>query len=187
MIDNVSSTDPKAATRLAILGVVCRAPTLGTMIVTLVKHIVGRAWHPTSDVIAQNLEELRNRALVRAGGDGRRWDTTSYEITDEGRALLDSLLRRPIEATASGIDPGAVALKVCFLDLLEPAAQREQIEGILALYDVEIGRFREAVMRCACDWAYVADWIELEIRRLTAEREWFEELTGRLREASPAV
>src|SRR3546814_9548392 len=33
--------DAKGATQLAILGVVCRAPALGTEIVALVKHIVG--------------------------------------------------------------------------------------------------------------------------------------------------
>lgn len=179
--------DAKGATQLAILGVVCRAPALGTEIVALVKHIVGRAWQPTSDVIAVNLDELRSRELIRTVGSGRGWDTTRYGITGTGEALLHELLLRPLQGTAGQLDPNAVALKVCFLDLLSRAEQVGQLDGILATYGSEIGHLREALRRCACEWPYVPGWMELELRRLEAERDWFADLSRRLGESRPAV
>lgn len=185
MPNRLSTTDAKGATQLAILGVACRAPALGTEIVSLVKHIVGRSWQPTSDVIAVSIEDLHERGLLRTEGAGRAWDTTRYALTEEGRKVLDSLLREPLEPSPSGLDPAAVSLKVCFMDLLEPAAQREQIDAILLIYGREIAHFEEAVERCACDWVYVPGWMSLEVRRLTAERDWFREILASL-EASAA-
>lgn len=183
MPNRLSTTDAKSATQLAILGVACRAPALGTEIVSLVKHIVGRSWQPTSDVIAVNIDDLHERGLLRTEGEGRAWDTTRYAITADGRSLLDALLREPLEPSPAGLDPAAVSLKVCFMDLLEPAAQREQIEAILLIYAREIAHFEEAVERCACDWAYVPGWMSLEVRRLTAERDWFRDITANLEAA----
>lgn len=179
-----TSTTPKDATQLAILGVVCRAPALGTEIVSLVKHIVGRAWQPTSDVIAVTLEGLLGHGLVRRADAGRDWDTTRYTITDEGRQVLHDLLRAPLPGSTAGLDGSAVALKVCFLDLLEPDEQSAQITEMLGRYDVEIAHFREALARCACEWTYVPGWMELEVARLTAERDWFRGLRGRLTAAA---
>ena len=181
-----TTATPKDATQLAILGVVCRAPALGTEIVSLVKHIVGRAWQPTSDVIAVTLEGLLTNGLIERAGRGRDWDTTRYAITESGRAVLHDLLRAPLPPSPAGLDPSAVALKVCVLDLLVPAEQAGQIADLLQRYEVEIAHFREAVARCACEWAYVPGWIELEVSRLTAEREWFRTLRCRLEEAEAA-
>ena len=174
------STTPKDATQLAILGVACRSPALGTEIVSLVKHIVGRAWQPTSDVIAVTLEGLLGHGLVERTDPGRDWDTTRYAITEEGRRLLHELLRAPLPPAPAALDGSAVALKVCFLDLLEPREQSEQIGDMLDRYELEIAHFREAVARCACEWTYVPGWMELEVTRLTAERDWFRSLQQRL-------
>ncbi len=189
MTGTATTTTPKEATQLAILGVVARAPALGTEIVSLVKHVVGRAWQPTSDVIAVNLEELRSRRLVEQADPGRDWDTTRYAITAEGRRVLQDLLQAPLPASTVGLDAAAVALKVCFLDLLSPGEQAEQVADLLERYEAEIRHFRDAVARCACDWAYVPGWIGLEVARLTAERDWFRDLYRRLRAeaAAPAV
>lgn len=181
-----TTTSPKEATQLAILGVVRRAPALGTEIVSLVKHVVGRAWQPTSDVIAVNLAELRGRRLVEQADPGRDWDTTRYAITEEGRAVLHDLLRAPLPRSQTGLDSNAVALKVCFLDLLETREQLGQVADLLELYEAEIRHFREAVARCACEWTYVPGWIGLELARLTAERDWFRDLRRRLEGAETA-
>ena len=180
------STSPKDATQLAILGVVCRAPALGQEIVSLVKHIVGRAWQPTSDVIAVNLEELENRDHIERVDHDRDWDTTRYTITAEGRRVLHDLLRAPLPRSSGALDGSAVALKVSFLDLLEDQEQVAQIKDLLERYDVEIAHFREAVARCACEWAYVPGWMELEAARLTAERDWFRGLRSRLEQHEAA-
>ena len=172
----LGTLDAKGATQLAILGVVCRAPALGTEIVSLVKHIVGRAWQPTSDVIAVNLDELLNRSLIEKVGAGRGWDTTSYGITDTGQTLLHELLLQPMQGATGQLDPNAVALKVCFLDLLARDEQEAQLDGVIASYGTEIAHLREAIRRCACDWPYVPGWMELELRRLEAERDWFADI-----------
>ncbi len=179
--------DAKSATQLAILGVVCRAPALGTEIVSLVKHIVGRAWQPTSDVIAVNLADLHERALIETVGPGRAWDTTQYGITPAGNDLLHELLLRPLRGAGEQFDAGAVSLKVCFLDLLDPTDQIVQLDGILAIYATEITHLREAVRRCACDWPYVPGWMELELRRLEAEHDWFAGIRRRLTERAVAA
>ena len=168
--------DAKGATQLAILGVVCRAPALGTEIVSLVKHIVGRAWQPTSDVIAVNLDELLGRDLIAKEGAGRGWDTTRYAITDAGQTLLHKLLLQPMQGASGQLDPNAVALKVCFLDLLSVEEQQAQVDGVLESYGTEIAHLREAIRRCACDWPFVPGWMELELRRLEAERDWFADI-----------
>ena len=172
----LGTPDAKGATQLAILGVVCRAPALGMEIVSLVKHIVGRAWQPTSDVIAMNLDELLNRGLIEMEGAGRGWDTTRYAITDTGQTLLHELLLRPMQGTSGQLDPNTVALKVCFLDLLSRQEQETQLDGVIASYGTEIAHLREAIRRCACDWPYVPGWMELELRRLEAERDWFADI-----------
>lgn len=172
----LGTPDAKGATQLAILGVVCRAPALGMEIVSLVKHIVGRAWQPTSDVIAMNLDELLNRGLIEKEGAGRGWDTTRYAITDSGQTLLHELLLRPMQGASGQLDPNTVALKVCFLDLLSRQEQETQLDGVIASYGTEIAHLREAIRRCACDWPYVPGWMELELRRLEAERDWFADI-----------
>ncbi|MFN4088627.1 MAG: hypothetical protein ACK4QW_06220 [Alphaproteobacteria bacterium] len=179
--------DAKGATQLAILGVVSRAPALGTEIVSLVKHIVGRAWQPTSDVIAVNLDELRRHGLIRTEGAGRGWDTTRYAIAESGETLLHELLLRPMAGSAGQLDPNAVALKVCFLDLLSAEEQAGQLDGIGAGYAREIAHLREAIRRCACDWPYVPGWMELELRRLEAERDWFADVRRGLTAPRPAA
>ena len=177
MPDQLSPDDPKRATQLAILGIVCRAPTEGTMIVSLVKHIVGRAWQPTSDVIAQCLADLTASGLVRPEGGGRAWDTVRHTITSDGRAMLDRLLRAPIGAAPT---PAAIPLKVCFLDLLPPDAQHIEVAGILGWYDREIAHMQEAIRRCACDWPHVPGWLGLEAASLEAQRDWFRQLAASL-------
>lgn len=177
------STTPKEATQLAILGIVARAPALGTEIVSLVKHIVGRAWQPTSDVIAVNLEELQARRMVTRADVGRDWDTTRYAITEDGRRVLNDLLQAPLPRSPVGPDSSAIALKVCFLDLLEPDEAAAQVSDLLDLYDREIRHSRDALARCACDWPHVPGWMELEVTRLVAERDWFRDLQRRLRPA----
>lgn len=179
--------DAKGATQLAILGVVRRAPALGTEIVSLVKHIVGRAWQPTSDVIAVNLDELLKRGLIVREGAGRSWDTTRYTITGPGQALLQELLLQPMQGATGQLDPNAVALKVCFLDLLSPDEQRAQVDGVMAGYGREIAHLEEAIRRCACDWRYVPGWMELELRRLEAERDWFADIRSGISDAIPAA
>jgi DNA-binding PadR family transcriptional regulator len=175
-----SSTRPKQATQLGILGVLCRAPALGAEIVSLVKHIVGRAWQPTSDVIGSNIDELLGRGLIACVDPGRNRDTTQYAITDKGRELLDGLLRTPLQSTATGLDPAAVSLKVCFLDLLDHAARREQLTRIIELYESDTTHLRDAIQRCACEWEYVPSWMELEVGRLETETDWFRNLLSQL-------
>lgn len=187
----LKATDPKGATKLAILGVVCRAPALASEIAVLVKHIVGRAWQPTMDVIGINVNELIQAGLLVREGSERTPETTRYSITPDGRDQLDSLLRDPVQPSPAGLDEAAISLKVCFLDLLEPAAQREQIDAILHLYENEITHLDHAVRRCACEWTYVPGWIALERDRLSAERAWFTGIRGTLdvaaRAAAPAA
>lgn len=147
------------------------------MIVSLVKHIVGRAWQPTSDVIAQSLADLAAAGLVQPDNPGRAWDTVRHAITPHGRAMLDRLLRAPIGAAPS---PAAIPLKVCFLDLLPPDAQHVEVQGILAWYDRELAHMQEAIRRCACDWPNVPGWIGLEASSLEAQRDWFRGLAATL-------
>src|SRR3546814_16298108 len=73
-------------------------------------------------------------------------------ISDWSSDVCSSDLLRPLQGTAGQLDPNAVALKVCFLDLLSRAEQVGQLDGILATYGSEIGHLREALRRCACEW-----------------------------------
>ena len=180
-----SLTNPKQATQLGILGVLCRAPALGAEIVSLVKHIVGRAWQPTSDVIGSNIDELLGRGLIDCVDSGRNRDTTQYAITDQGRGLLDGLLRTPLQSSATGLDPAAISLKVCFLDLLDHPARREQLNRIIELYQTDTAHLRDAIQRCACEWEYVPSWMELEVGRLETETDWFRSLLNQLDGADP--
>jgi hypothetical protein len=102
---------------------------------------------------------LRYEGLI-AGDDGK-----PLAITDEGRAVLNELLRANVRAGSGAMNDLVIALKIRFLHLLPPREQREQAELVIEACESELARIEDVTVD---ESGYLGDWLAIETDRLNA-------------------
>lgn len=171
---------PREALRLAALGMLAEAPaTYGNLardLRSFVSHIMG----PSPEAMGASLELLRYEGLAdqeasRDGGEGK------LVITAKGRTELDALMQATVRSPFNDLNKLVVALKMRFLPLLSPAAQREQA---VLLAEASRAEFARLVGLCnqqaAAKGSAFVDWLEHDIAQAEERLAWFEALGDKL-------
>lgn len=184
-----NSLMPKEAIRLSALGLLSRGPMSYASVANEVRHFTTRFWGPTLDVMASSIELMRLEGLVESvtqdagggtgGGAGAGGDSM-LRLTDAGRAELNELLGASVRAEASDFSKLAIALKLRFMHLLEPAEQRDQAESLIEMRRIEAARLIDLRAAHADEGGHFLRWLDHEIDRTQDDLDWLEELRASL-------
>ncbi len=178
-----NSLMPKEAVRLTALGILMDGgPRLYGDLASAVRHFTGRIVGPSLDLMGTSLEVLRLEGLIDAldGAVGLE-ENSRLGITTDGRQAFETLMRASVRAPSSdGVNKLVVALKLRFLHLLEPSAQREQIDALIGLYETELARLNDLASHHADDPGLLIAWLEHDIAQVEARLAWFGMVARRL-------
>lgn len=172
---------PREAVRLCALGMVARQCARYSELAGAARHFISRVAGPQIDLMGTSIELLRYEGLVEAVGGQGMEDDAPLTITEAGlrelRALLTARLR-----PGSDLSKLIIALKMRFLDLLEPAEQQAQAELLIDMVDGELARLTDLRGAFAGDGdgCHLLDWLDHDIALLETRLSWLEEFRARL-------
>jgi len=173
---------PKEAVRLCALGTLASRPMRYSELAGTVRHFTSRMMGPSLELMGTSIELLRYEGLVEARDGAGMEDDAQLEITRGGRRELHSLLTARLRL-GSDLSKLVVALKIRFLDLLEPAERRAQVDLLIEAVETELARLIDlrgsSVDECGEDSALVA-WLDHDIAQLEDRQAWLEAFLAKL-------
>jgi DNA-binding PadR family transcriptional regulator len=178
-----NSLIPTEAVRLAALGMLAEAPKSYAALADEIRHFTGRIVGPSLDLIGPPIEVLRVEGLVEAV-DGEAGPEARLRVTEAGRAELIRLLGANLRGPLGEFNKLVIALKLRFLSLLDPEAQRLQAELLAEICERELVRLKD--LRRHQDGrsgplpGHLMDWLDHDIAQIEARLAWFEGLRSRL-------
>lgn len=177
-----NSLMPKEAVRLTVLGTLILGGTLcyGDL-AAAVRHFTGRIVGPSLDLMGTSLEMLRYEGLIEALEGTGMEDNAVLGVTPAGRREFETLMAAHVRAPSSDeLNRLVIALKLRFLHLLEPAAQREQVDALIALYETELARLSDLARHHEGDSGLLPSWLDHVVVQVEARLDWFRALYRRL-------
>ncbi|CAA7626323.1 hypothetical protein [Magnetospirillum sp. SS-4] len=173
---------PKEAVRLCALGTIAASPMRYSELAGSVRHFTGRIMGPSLELMGTSIELLRYEGLVEAIDGKGMEDDALLTISAAGRRELHALLTARLRP-ASDLSKLVVALKVRFLDLLDPAERRDQIDLLIEGVETELARLVDLrggnALDDGPDSALVA-WLDHDISLLESRLDWLETFRARL-------
>lgn len=161
---------------LAVLGVVREGCAAFDEVLTAAKALADADWQPTADVLAAAMTRVLDDALLRQGADG-------FAITDDGEACLKALIEAAPASSRGAAARTAAALKVCFLDVLDPAARQDVLDDLIGLHCRDLDALIDGCGGCPAAGTCPRLWIAREIARMKSEIAWLCDLKQSLPEA----
>jgi len=177
---------PKEAVRLCALGTIATRPMRYSELAGSVRHFTSRIMGPSLDLMGTSIELLRYEGLVEAldGSTGME-DDARLAITRAGRRELEALLTARLRP-GSDLSKLVVALKIRFLDLLDPAERRRQVDLLIEGVETELARLidlrsahADGDGRDGGEASLVA-WLDHDITLLESRQAWLEDFLARL-------
>lgn len=173
---------PKEAVRLCALGSVARQPMRYSQLAGSVRHFISRMMGPQLDLMGMSIELLRYEGLIEAVDGQGMEDDALVAISPAGLRELKTLLTARLRP-ASDLSKLVVALKMRFIDLLDPPERRAQADLMMETVEGELARLIDLRGHHAAedgeDSALVA-WLDNEIQVLEMRLAWLEERSARL-------
>jgi len=173
---------PKEAVRLCALGTLASRPMRYSELAGAVRHFTSRIMGPSLELMGTSIELLRYEGLVEGVGGTGMEDDAPLEITTAGRRELHSLLTARLRL-GSDLSKLVVALKIRFLDLLEPSERRAQVDRLIEAVETELTRLIDlrgsSVSEDGADSALV-EWLDHDIAQLEERQAWLEAFLARL-------
>lgn len=171
-----AALSPRTVLDLAVLGVASERPRSRRELTVAVRHIGGRRFQPTVDVVAGRVGALVAAGLlVPVADDGAE---TLWQPSPAGRAHIHRLLLMRSEPPVDALAALCACLKICFLELLDGAARRAVLDDLLAAHRSALSDAEAALAGCPCRCALVQRYLAHEIERWRAELGWLEGLRG---------
>ncbi|MFQ5984526.1 MAG: hypothetical protein ACE5LL_03300 [Alphaproteobacteria bacterium] len=179
-----NSLMPKEVIRLAALGTLAQEGRKSyAQLANEVRRFTSHFRGPTLDVMATSIELLRFEGLIDAEEESAGPGETILSVTEAGRKELGELLRANVRAPSGDFNRLVIALKLRFLDLLEPQEQGEQIEALAEICEAELARLIDLRQARAGGNRPFIRWLEHDIGRLEADVVWFRRLAQELPKA----
>jgi DNA-binding PadR family transcriptional regulator len=176
-----NSLIPTEAIRLCALGELALAPRRYADLAQSVRHFVQRITGPSLDLLGPSLELLRIEGLIEPVDGQGMADNALLSLTQSGRATLLKLLTAGIRAQASDFTKLVIALKLRFLDLLEPAARAIELDRLVEAHERERARLVDLRQAETKEPSPLLDWLELEIRQVDERLAWCQQQLERQR------
>ena len=171
---------PKEAIRLAALGLLGRGPTRYGDLANEVRHFTTRYWGPTLDVMASSIELMRLEGLIDVADQGETPGDAMLRLTQAGRDELLALLGAAVRVPSNDFNKLIVALKLKFLDALDPAERAEQVDALVELREAELARLTDLRTTHVGDDGHFARWLDHDITLIEADLAWFRQLRDEL-------
>jgi DNA-binding PadR family transcriptional regulator len=173
-----NSLIPSETVRLAALGLLTEARRSYGDLASEVRHLSARLVGPSLDLLGPSIELLKVEDLVTADGNGL------LAITDKGRAELKRLLKAPLRGPIGEVNKLIIALKLMFLDALDPEDRIMQIEMLAETFEQELARLRDLRAHLANRPGLLLDWLDHDIEQVEQRIAWFHRLLRRLETAT---
>lgn len=170
---------PKEAVRLCALGLIARSPQCYSALAGAVRNFVSHVAGPQLELMGMSIELLRYEGLVEAVEGTGMEDDAVLAITEAGRRELHALLTARLRP-GNDLSKLIVALKIRFLDILDPAERRAQSDLLLDLVDGQLASLMELRDQMTGEDAHLTEWLDLEIRQLEQRLSWLEGFSTRL-------
>ena len=175
---------PTNAVRLAALGILSESDKRYGELAVEIRNFIARMIGPTLDVLGTSLELLRHEGLIeplgrRAGHGQSLTADTQVRLTDAGREALRELLRGQLRTPMNDLARLMVALKLRFLNVLEPEDRRRQIEALIELTTSELARLNDLRTQRPTGEEVFADWLGQEIAQTEGRLAWYRQLAAK--------
>ena len=177
-----NSLMPKEALRLTVLGTLLMAGRIryGDLAAE-VRHFTGCIVGPSLELMGTSLEMLRVEGLIEALAGSGMEDNALLGLTAEGRQAFEVLMAAQVRTPSSDdLNKLVIALKLRFLHLLEPSAQREQVDALIALNEIELARLTDLAGHHGDDPGLLVSWLEHDIAQAEARLRWLRALYPRI-------
>ena len=170
---------PSNVLDLAVLGVASERARTTAEVIAVVRRLGGTRFHPTADVIASRIAALVEAGLLAPGpAAGGPWRPSAA-----GRAHIQRLLLMPSGAPVDALATICARLKVCFLELLEPAARDAVVDDLMAGHRRALHQAQAALSGCPCRCALVQRCLARDVERWEAGLCWLEALASEVETA----
>jgi DNA-binding PadR family transcriptional regulator len=173
-----NSLIPTEAVRLAALGLLTEASRTYADLADEVRHFTSRIVGPSLDLIGPPIEVLRVEALIESSGGAG--PAATLRITEAGRQELMRLLGANLRGPLGEFNKLVIALKLRFLQLLEPAARRLQAELLAEICERELTRLTDLRRHYDGRSGHLVDWLDHDIAQVQERLDWFRRLQDRL-------
>ena len=138
-----NSLIPKEAIRMAALGALINGSRSYIDISTEVRQFSARIVGPSLDLLGTSIELLKLEGLIEvvenSGGDGEEL----LRLTTSGFQELKEYLKSTIRSGSSDLNKLVVALKLRFIEVLEPSERLDQLVGLQTMYQAERNRLQD--------------------------------------------
>ena len=170
-----NSLIPKEAIRMAALGALINGSRSYIDISTEVRQFSARIVGPSLDLLGTSIELLKLEGLIEVvenpGGDGEEL----LRLTTSGFQELKEYLRSTIRSGSSDLNKLVVALKLRFIEVLEPSERLDQLVGLQTMYQAERNRLQD--LRKHKEWSagLLPRLLELELAVTDQRLSWCDE------------
>lgn len=172
-----NSLVPSEAVRLAALGLLGKKPRTYADLARDIRHFTARIVGPSLDLLGPSLELLKVEGLIEAVDPSAPHDRQVVRLTAEGRTELHRLMTANLRGPMGEVNKLIVALKLHFLDQLEPEHRRQQLEMLMEVCDRELVRLNDLRSHHKDDAGALLSWLDHEIGEVQARRDWFLQLS----------
>ena len=138
-----------------------------------VRHFISRLAGPSLELMGSSIELLRHEGLVAPVDDSA--DDPMLRITDAGQTELRALLSTAVRPPFNDFNKVVVALKMRFLHLLDPAAQRDQADLLIEACQTELARLIDLRGAYRDEPGHLIEWLDHDIDLVETRLAWLED------------
>ena len=138
-----NSLIPKEAIRMAALGALINGSRSYIDISTEVRQFSARIVGPSLDLLGTSIELLKLEGLIEVVENPDGDAEELLRLTTSGFQELKEYLRSTIRSGSSDLNKLVVALKLRFIEVLEPPERLDQLAGLQTMYQAERNRLQD--------------------------------------------
>lgn len=168
---------PNNVIDVAVLGVTSEGARTAAEVIAAVKRLAGARFQPITDVVAGRIAALAEIGSLTPEPAGARGGVL-YNLSPVSRAQVQRLLRMQSGSPTDALAAVCACFKICFLEMLEPAARRAVLDDLLAAHRRALDDAETALAGCPCRCSFVQRWLARDVERWRAELGWLEALHG---------
>lgn len=168
--------ESKDIVTLAVLGIVYESPAAPDDVVAAVKYLGSAEWQPTTDVISACINRALSSGYLIFAVESPQF----LGLSSKGKELFRSLMRTPAPSCRNWLGRTCLAVKVCFLNLLDRLDRNWLLQDIRAHYNDTRASLESECADCPHHRMCLLRRMENEIDRIQWEVARLDRLARRL-------
>lgn len=138
-----NSLIPREAIRMATLGALVERERSYNDVSSEVRNFISRIVGPSLDLLGTSIELLKVEGLIEEGQQSDTLDEETLRLSDSGMKELKEYLRSNVRSGGSDLNKLVVALKLRFIDVLDPEHKLDELLGLKTMYESEKARLSD--------------------------------------------